>query len=100
MKNVFKAKISGMKCQTLSGLYDQLGKALDFPDYFGKNLDALEECLLDLTWISEKEIVLTITDRDDFLKHEKPEKQEIVAEIFELAEENEGEKEFSINWKN
>ena len=100
MKDVFKATISGRKCQTMRGFYGQISEALRFPDYFGKNLDALEECLLDLSWLAEKEVALTISHRADFLEDETVENQEFVAEIFVAAVENEGEKQFCLHWKN
>jgi hypothetical protein len=54
--------IKGAKCQTIPGLLTECARALDFPDYFGHNWDALEECLADLEWLPAKGYVLLITD--------------------------------------
>lgn len=51
----FIAEISeGIK--TKETLLDELSKRLHFPNYFGGNWDALEECVRDLSWISENRI--------------------------------------------
>jgi hypothetical protein len=39
-------------------LLAELARRLRFPGYFGYNWDALEECLLDLNWISEPSVVI------------------------------------------
>ncbi len=54
--------IKGAKCQTTPGLLTECARALDFPDYFGHNWDALEECLADLEWLPAKGYILLITD--------------------------------------
>ena len=54
--------IQGTKCQTTAGLLTEHARALDFPDYFGHNWDALEECLTDLEWLPAKGYILLITD--------------------------------------
>lgn len=37
---------------------EAIAAALSFPDYFGRNLDALYDCLTDLTWLPVGEHVL------------------------------------------
>lgn len=44
-------------------LLTELGRVLDFPDYYGANWDALEECLADLSW-HEGALQLLITHAD------------------------------------
>ena len=56
--------IKGAKCQTITGLLTECARALDFPDYFGHNWDALEECLADLEWLPAKGYILLITNAE------------------------------------
>ena len=52
-------------------LLDRLAAALQFPDWFGRNWDALEDCLADLSWskarghalLFENAKSLSLTDR-------------------------------------
>ena len=55
-----------------------LKEMLDFPDYYGENLDALEDCLTDL---DERMIRITKADSEtDFLKK--------ILKVFEMASKN------------
>jgi len=40
--------VFGGKARTLHGLYAEFASALKFPDYFGQNRDAFDECIADL----------------------------------------------------
>lgn len=65
--------IKGAKCQTTDGLLREWARALDFPDYFGHNWDALEECLADLEWLPAKGYILLITDAAQVLPEDDEE---------------------------
>lgn len=45
-------------------LLEALGSALDFPEYFGGNWDAAEECLHDLEWLPSNGYVLLVPDAE------------------------------------
>ncbi len=44
------ARIDARATPDTATLLAAIGHTLDFPDYYGGNWDALEECLLDLSW--------------------------------------------------
>jgi len=56
--------IRGSKCRSATGLFAEMAEALEFPDYFGHNWDALEECLADLEWLPGKGYVLLFTNAE------------------------------------
>ncbi len=43
-------RLPGRQLTNKMAMIDAVADALAFPDYFGRNWDALEECLLDLSW--------------------------------------------------
>ncbi|HRG31735.1 MAG: barstar family protein [Saprospiraceae bacterium] len=66
----FIGMIEGNHCDTFPALFDEFSKVLLFPKYFGNNMDALYDCLLDLSWIEEQDILLIINRFDEILKSE------------------------------
>lgn len=59
--------IDGTLCDTIDKCYQTLQKQLSLPDYFGLNLDALDEVLSDLEWIDERKVKLILLNETDFL---------------------------------
>ena len=43
-------RIDLSQAQDKAGMLDAIGKAMDFPDWFGHNFDALADCLNDFGW--------------------------------------------------
>ena len=58
--SLFEGNISHV--QNELDLFSVISSTLKFPEYFGKNWDALDECLTDLDWLDEKGYLLVLHD--------------------------------------
>lgn len=56
--------------RTRAAMFNEIGAALQFPDYFGENGAALDECLTDLSWLPAERYVIVVTDAADVLADE------------------------------
>jgi hypothetical protein len=66
--------VRGNKMLRLDDLYDEFAAAFQFPDYFGGNWAAFDECLADLEWLPARGYVLLVSNAIEVLS-EEPEKQ-------------------------
>lgn len=58
---VHRAELPG-GIKSKATLLDALSVALRFPDYFGANWDALDECIRDLSWLPDGDVILRHED--------------------------------------
>lgn len=84
--DMYLVSIDGKKIKTLEELYDCLTELFRFPNYFGRNLDALEEMLNDLNWIHQTAILLLIQNANFMLFSEPVEIRDQIMSIFEVVE--------------
>lgn len=65
-ENVFVAHVDGVELHTKADFLAAMAREFQFPDYFGMNWDALEECLTDLEWLPASGYVLLYDNCDQF----------------------------------
>lgn len=65
--------LDARKMKTLNGVFKEFAAALDFPDYFGFNSAAFDECLADLSWLNARGICITVVDAEELLGDESGE---------------------------
>jgi RNAse (barnase) inhibitor barstar len=54
--------VDGKKIHDKKSLFDEFCVAFKFPDYFGYNWDAFDECINDLEWLNSKSYILVISN--------------------------------------
>ena len=78
--------VNGRKCATPAGLFAEFARALEFPDYFGHNWDALEECLADLEWLPAKGYVVLVTDAQTVIPDDEEEYETLLEVLSDAGE--------------
>jgi RNAse (barnase) inhibitor barstar len=76
--------LDGGFCKEIEDCYVSLERQLSIPGYFGRNLDALDEVLNDLDWITEEKIKIIIADISSLMKNELKRKDDFL-EILHTA---------------
>jgi|SRR5579862_4476811 len=84
----FIAVLDGEKCPKFKSFLEQIGYAFEFPDYYSRNMNSLDECINDLDWLNKPNYLLIIKNSKSFLNSE-PEtlRNEILAFLSGVSKE-------------
>lgn len=77
-------KVSADGADDIGAILTALGRDLDFPDWYGVNFDALNDCLTDFSWNEAPGYVLVI-DGADALRDGNPGNFQTLNEVFTNA---------------
>lgn len=75
--------LRGASMRMLDGVFNEVAAALEFPEYFGQNWDALDECLADLSWLPASAYVLLFRDSFQVLADEPNRQLEILLQVLD-----------------
>lgn len=81
----FAARLDGSLLKTKADILDAFASAFEFPAYFGKNWDALADCLTDLSdWLPAEGYLLIVENAGEIEKS-LPDDWKILLEILNSA---------------
>ena len=84
--NFIEIRIDSCKARTGEGFDDEVSSSFQFPDYYGRNLNALRDCLTDLAWLPSCEGYLVIFENaESLLADEDNEVLNGVLSVFQVA---------------
>jgi RNAse (barnase) inhibitor barstar len=87
-KGTLVAIIDGNDVDTMPQFFTSIAKQLELPSYFGKNLDALYDCLCDFSWTDVSHVQIIFKNYDSFLGKESQQKRwDILAILNDSANE-------------
>jgi hypothetical protein len=80
-------ELDGELMSETAGLMAEFARGLRFPDYFGKNWDALSDCLTDLSWFDARSHFVVAIDHWDYCT--SPTLQDVLQETVTLWADSE-----------
>jgi RNAse (barnase) inhibitor barstar len=78
------AVLNGEEAGNREGFFTGIARALAFPDYFGRNWDAVYDCLTDLNWLPAEGYVLVLDGFGDLARN-APDQWRIGLKVFAEA---------------
>ena len=72
---------------TLSAVFDGFARGLRFPDYFGRNGAAFDECLSDLSWLEADGFCVVVLNAEHLLAGERGETEWLLDTLERIAAE-------------
>lgn len=60
--------VRGSRMVTVSDAFNEFSAALQFPQYFGENWSAFDDCITDLRWIPKSRVDIWLIDFSDALR--------------------------------
>jgi RNAse (barnase) inhibitor barstar len=73
------ARVDGAACRTRPALFDEWSRALDFPDWFGRNWDALADVLGER--LRHGPLVVAVDNAVQLLADEPPDQLRVLIEV-------------------
>jgi RNAse (barnase) inhibitor barstar len=84
--NMRTVKVDAASAATKAQMLGLLGRTLEFPSWFGRNWDALEDCLTDASWLPEPGILICFEGFGAYAKAD-PDGFAILLDIFKTSAE-------------
>jgi hypothetical protein len=60
-------RLAGSRTRSIAEMFDAFSETFEFPDYFGRNWAALDECMADLSWLHADAFALVVGDAEQLL---------------------------------
>jgi RNAse (barnase) inhibitor barstar len=80
-------EVDGTAARTLESFFNVLSEALNLPDYFGRNWEALKDCLEDLEWLPGDSYLFIFRNADQLFSDEPIEREAFLRILNLVAQE-------------